>query len=151
MQGKTTVYEGWAILELIGHRRLAGEVSEVTMYGSSMLRIDVPSLCNLDGPAHDCPICGKCLCAISTQEIDRSTCPVHGGNPNHGPWRLTQFYNASAIYCLTPCTEAEARRLAAESNPSRPRLFEHPTAQAIERGNPNFDDDEDEYPDPPSF
>ena len=34
-------YEGWAILELMGHRRLGGYVSEVELAGSRMLRIDV--------------------------------------------------------------------------------------------------------------
>lgn len=32
----------WAILELMGHRRLGGMVSEATIAGSAMLRIDVP-------------------------------------------------------------------------------------------------------------
>ena len=36
------VYEGWAILELMGHRRLAGKVSQAEMYGAAFCRIDVP-------------------------------------------------------------------------------------------------------------
>lgn len=36
-------FEGWAICELMGHRRLAGYVREVSMFGTSMLRLDVPS------------------------------------------------------------------------------------------------------------
>lgn len=32
----------WAILELMGHRRLAGYVTEVQIAGSGMLRLDVP-------------------------------------------------------------------------------------------------------------
>jgi hypothetical protein len=35
-------FEGWAILELMGHRRLGGYVSEAIIGGVSMLRIDVP-------------------------------------------------------------------------------------------------------------
>jgi hypothetical protein len=38
---ESTTYEGWAILELMGHRRLIGRVSEATIAGSAMLRIDV--------------------------------------------------------------------------------------------------------------
>lgn len=37
-----TAFTGWAILELMGHRRLAGHVSEQEIAGSSFLRIDVP-------------------------------------------------------------------------------------------------------------
>lgn len=35
-------FEGWAILEVMGHRRLAGHVQEVTIAGAQMLRIDIP-------------------------------------------------------------------------------------------------------------
>lgn len=38
-----TEVEGWAILELMGHRRLGGLVSEVTVAGAPMLRIDIPA------------------------------------------------------------------------------------------------------------
>ncbi|XXX79239.1 hypothetical protein WMF30_10735 [Sorangium sp. So ce134] len=38
----STAYQGWAIVELMGHRRLAGRVSEVTQYGATQLRLDVP-------------------------------------------------------------------------------------------------------------
>lgn len=34
--------DGWYIVELMGHRRLAGRVSEVTVAGAGFLRIDVP-------------------------------------------------------------------------------------------------------------
>jgi len=36
------VFEGWAILELMGHRKLAGRISEATLGGGAFIRIDVP-------------------------------------------------------------------------------------------------------------
>jgi hypothetical protein len=36
-----TAYQGWAMLELMGHRQRVGQVSEVEMYGGKMLRIDI--------------------------------------------------------------------------------------------------------------
>lgn len=36
-------FEGWAILELMGHRRLGGHLSEATIAGGAFIRIDVPS------------------------------------------------------------------------------------------------------------
>jgi hypothetical protein len=33
---------GWAIVELMGHRRLAGHVSEQEIAGAAMLRLDIP-------------------------------------------------------------------------------------------------------------
>jgi hypothetical protein len=34
--------DGWAILELMGHRRLGGRVSEAIIAGGAFIRIDVP-------------------------------------------------------------------------------------------------------------
>lgn len=34
---------GWCILEIMGHRKLAGQVQEVAIGGGVMLRVDVPS------------------------------------------------------------------------------------------------------------
>jgi hypothetical protein len=34
--------ESWAIVEIMGHRRRAGRVCEVDLYGTKMLRIDIP-------------------------------------------------------------------------------------------------------------
>ncbi|MCA9876832.1 MAG: hypothetical protein KC442_03590 [Thermomicrobiales bacterium] len=42
MTEHASVIEGWGILELMGHRRLGGYLSEVTVAGVAMVRIDVP-------------------------------------------------------------------------------------------------------------
>ena len=42
MSDERTSFEGWAILELMGHRRLAGYVREQEIAGSGFLRLDVP-------------------------------------------------------------------------------------------------------------
>lgn len=39
---ETGTFEGWAILELLGHRRLGGYLSEAVVAGASFLRIDIP-------------------------------------------------------------------------------------------------------------
>lgn len=65
-------YEGWAIVELMGHRQTAGHVRGEMVGGAMLLRIDTPGV---DGKAV-----------------------------------ATQYYGGSAIYCLTPCDEATARR-----------------------------------------
>jgi hypothetical protein len=44
MSEETRPYEGWAIVELMGHRRLAGIVSQAEQYGVAMLRLDVPEV-----------------------------------------------------------------------------------------------------------
>ncbi len=37
-----TGYSGWALVEQMGFRKTVGKVSEVEMYGTKMLRLDIP-------------------------------------------------------------------------------------------------------------
>jgi len=41
--GQTTI-QGWAIVELMGHNVIAGQVAEQTIAGAAFLRVDVPGL-----------------------------------------------------------------------------------------------------------
>jgi hypothetical protein len=43
MTDTVTTYEGWAILELMGHRQRVGMIREVEMFGGKLLRIDIPT------------------------------------------------------------------------------------------------------------
>lgn len=89
-------FEGWAILELMGHRRLGGWVSEVEFAGGKFVRLDVPAVLSRDERAALPPSDG-------------------GGPPAPAEIHATQLYGASAIYCLTPTDEATARMVARAS------------------------------------
>lgn len=78
-------FETWAVIELMGHRRLAGLVSEQHVAGTTLLRIDIPE-----------------------------------GQPS------VQLYGGSAIYCITPCTEDAARKVAALGQPKPVQAWELP-------------------------
>jgi len=84
-------FEGFAVLELMGHRKLAGYVRQVEMFGSAMCRIDVPAI---DGQA-----------------------------------AATQFYSGGSIYCLTPCDEATALRIAGAYRPEPVNRWSLPAPQ----------------------
>lgn len=64
------MFEEWALLELMGHRKLAGKVIEETIANHSFIRIDIYS---------------------SNEKIE-----------------LTQYYNATAIYSMTPISKDAA-------------------------------------------
>jgi hypothetical protein len=42
MSDETAGWAGWAIVELMGHRRLAGHITEETIAGAAFLRLDIP-------------------------------------------------------------------------------------------------------------
>lgn len=100
---------GWCILELMGHRRLAGQLREELVGGSVMLRIDVAKA---DG-------------------------------------NMTQFYGGSAVYCITPTTEAVARAFAATltGGPVMRYEIDQKTLDYYTHNNREIElDDEDEPP-----
>lgn len=105
---ETAAFEGWAILELMGHRKLAGYVREQTVAGAGFIRIDVPN-------PRAAPV-----------EV------VAGGEKLKGPpeFIATQLYSPGALYCLTPCAEDVARRLAAAYQPEPVTRWELPAARA---------------------
>ena len=102
--------ETWAILELLGHVRTGGKVSETEMFGTKMGRIDIPK-------------------------------------PDGG--FTTQFFSGGAVYRMTPCGEAEARAVAANSQPEPIHAWEMPrglpgTRPTREEFRPEFGDDEED-------
>lgn len=116
-------FEGWAILELMGHRRLGGYVTEVELAGHGMLRLDVP-----EHPWQDGCTCGSeqpgsvdheqhtHVCQMFREEGDDRILDVHA----------TQFYSPSSLYCLTPTTERMARSI--RSRPTPVQQWELPPA-----------------------
>lgn len=74
----TERFDEWAVLELMGHRRLAGRVQEVTIAGCAFLRIDVPS----DPPATQFYAPGAIYCITPTSEdVARAFAQRHAPAP----------------------------------------------------------------------
>ena len=95
----TDKFQGWAILELMGHRRLAGWVTETELAGQGVLRLDVPRTTAEDA--------------------------VEGAPPDgEEPWLGTQYYSPAALYCMTPCDEASARAVARYAQPTPIHRYE---------------------------
>lgn len=40
---ETAAFEAWAIVELFGHQKIAGKLSEQTIGGCNFIRVDVPA------------------------------------------------------------------------------------------------------------
>lgn len=71
MTTETTQFEGWCIIEQMGHKRMAGYVSEQVIGGHSFIRVDVPG--PNGEPAATQFITGQTIYAITpcTEDIAR--------------------------------------------------------------------------------
>lgn len=103
-------YRGWSILELMGHRRLAGMVTTEQIGGASFIRIDVPG------------------CISESESLD---------GPD---WGATQFYSPSAVYCLTPTTEEIARAFSDRNRPAPVSRYELAPISEVEVRRHEIDD-----------
>ncbi len=94
-------FSEWAVVEVMGHQRYGGYVSEQTVGGASFVRVDVPSV-NVRRPKHTVQYLqpGETI-GERTVEHETITLPA-----------MTKLFGALAIYCITPCTEEVARAAA---------------------------------------
>lgn len=81
-------YEGWAVLELMGHRRLVGRLSEATIAGAAFIRIDVQ---DGDGNATTQFYAPSAVYAITptTEEIARRAAKTNSVAPINA-WELRE-------------------------------------------------------------
>lgn len=108
-------YEGWAIVELMGHRRLGAFVSEVEIAGAAMLRLDVP-----EHPWQEGCTCGSEKPDSTHHDDHHYDCHMFrdpDADDRPVDVHATQFYSASALYCLTPTTEEMARAIRSRPAP----------------------------------
>ena len=122
-----TGFSQWCILELMGHRRLAGLVTEATLAGGLMGHR------RLAGLVTEATLAGGSFLRIDIygEGIDE---PI-----------VTQFYSPSSVYAITPTTEAVCRRMGMKFRPQP--VSEWDLLPAPERAGRHADDDpDDEYP-----
>lgn len=115
------IYEGWAIVEVFGHRRLAGWVSEAEVFGDKFLRIDIPA------PDSEWLKPDKPEVMISDAK-------------NSAGWSATQLYGAKAVYGITYTTAEVVCRMVKNHQPAPVHQWELPAPE----GRHDIYDDDDE-------
>jgi len=112
-------FDQWAIVELFGHQRIAGRVTEASIGGAAFIRVDVP-----DQPARK---------AVRTYGSDQAALPA-----------FTRYFGGGAIYAINPCSEDIAKRACAEirARPPMPFSIERPALNAPQ--DDLYDDDEEQ-------
>jgi hypothetical protein len=74
-----SAYEGWAVVEIMGHIKLAGQVREVSMYGAAMLEVTEP------------------------EEFREQNGKIYRRDGK------VSYRSGPSLFAVTPCTEEEAR------------------------------------------
>jgi hypothetical protein len=120
MTDQAQPFEGWAIVELMGHRRLAGHVGEQEIAGSAFLRLDVPAATGEGVTQFYSPSAVYCI-TPTTEDIARKVAakyvpaPVSRfelGSPRPDPWTDGDAAIDAGIHepgCVDPdCVSCEA-------------------------------------------
>ena len=115
----------WAIVELMGHVRLAGRLSEEEKFGAKMGRLDIPAAPLK--PRTDCLACS------GTGQVDGMPCPMSDCEPQY----VTQYFGGGSVYRITIVSEAVARHAAKSTRPEPVQAWDFPkqlTAKVVESG-----------------
>lgn len=100
MSETTSTFSQWCIVEIMGHKKFAGFVTEQTVGGTAFVRVDVPEVTFTDR--------GK-----------EKTLPA-----------FSKLFGAGSIYCISPCTEETAKAFAAQMRSEAFALYEAPRLPA---------------------
>jgi len=75
--------DSWAVVELFGHQRIAGRVTDVTLGGCSFLRVDVPATTKPaytkyfgNGAIYAMTPCTEEVARLAAQQIERYHEPI---------------------------------------------------------------------------
>lgn len=92
MPEQSTSFNTWAIVEVLGHKKVAGFVTEQTFGSAALIRVDVPE----------------------TQQPERRGYVGNrwGAIAPRTTGAYSKLIGVGSIYCITPCTEEVARKAA---------------------------------------
>jgi hypothetical protein len=127
MQQPKPKFDSWAIVEVMGHTRVASKVTEESIAGVNMLRVDVPPV----------------------TKADRSWQNGAYVNIPYAVPGYTRYFGGASIFSITPCTEELAREAAGNSCSNPPIALALPGRVATEGDNPLAPSDEDDDDDDP--
>lgn len=101
--------DDWAIVELMGHVKMAGRVSEVERFGAKMGRIDIPYI------MPDCKACNGTGRVVNPPE-----------KCNYCTGFVAQFFGGNSVYRITPVSEEVARDTAKRNTPEPVSPWDYP-------------------------
>jgi hypothetical protein len=84
MSEQVSKFEEWAVVELFGHQRIAGKVSEAVLGGCAFLRVDVPATTDRqpytkyfgNGAIYGMTPCSEEVARLAANDIERYNVPI---------------------------------------------------------------------------
>ena len=130
-------FEGWAIVEMMGHRKEIGYVTTQAFGQAVLFRVDTPELPEreyiLEAPEY------------ATHEGQTRWCPVGTRVKRSASPARSCLVAPSSLYAINPCTERAALNLI-ERNMNRPIIaLELPEQSALPPASDYDDDDSGEH------
>ncbi len=116
-ENSNSKFDQWAIVELMGHQKIAGHVTEQSIAGGAFLRVDVPAVKRKKG------------------YYDPELVDVPG---------FTRYLGTASIYAINPCTEAVATAAAASMHVYAPSLVDFAPQAALPTGYTGEEDDDED-------
>lgn len=135
-------FDSWCVLELLGHRRLAGRVTEEERFGVKLGRIDVPIAGTACKP---CKGSGRVPDVPEVSNPDHIVCNACDGHGEIGQGFTTVYFGGSSVYALTPTTEEAARAVARRNQPEPVHQWELPKPEVKPVGGGPLDFDPEGY------
>ena len=133
MDNEQSKFEGFAIIEIMGHQKEIGYVTTAYFGGPALFRVDQPELPEREVTLQRPQYIGAAYCPPGTV-VKREALPAK-----------TSFVGPSAVFRLTPCTEETARRAIEHMIPVPLTVLSIPEKALITAG--HDDDDMDSDPD----
>jgi len=126
---KQASFEGWAIVELMGHQREIGFVTTEAFGQAVLFRVDTPDL-----PEREFVLASPEYAHISDDL--RQWCPTGTKVKRAESPARSRLISPSALYAINPCTEEAARTALERGNPRPLILIELPPKLALEPPEP---------------
>lgn len=129
---KQSAFEGYAVIEMMGHRKEIGFVTTQAFGQAVLFRVDTPELPEREYILQSPEYAGGRYCPVGTK-VQRPSSPAR-----------SCLVAPSALYAINPCSEQAAMAMV-ERNISRPLIILELPEQALLPGAPASDfPDEDE-------
>lgn len=131
-------FDGWAILELMGHQREIGYVTTETYGAAVLFRVDTPGL-------------DECEYVLQEPEwVDGRWLPKGTMVKRPAVAARTRLVAPGALYALNPCTEEAARKAIENGRQRRPLILAKlPEGVALPPPDEQLDDDTSDDDDEP--